>query len=286
MEYKILPKPLLFGIFLIFSSGFFLHAYSQDVKYDPKGNPEKWNVEITPFLILPWVSGDIQSQKLSQEFGIGPSGFINTLNFTFMIQAEVSKDKFFAASSYLYNYNEVEKVIWISGGGNQSITFNPKYQRHIFELIAGMRLRLASQFYMDPYAGFRYTHYRLFGTLETITDTGKIEEQADFWDPVIGFRAHYYPHPRVPVELKADIGGFGAGSDLTWSLWVNSGYTISPTVDIIGGFGSLYNRYKFETGSGFDWKIESLTYGMTFGVRIYLPKRYKDPAVFKKAKQE
>jgi hypothetical protein len=114
---------------------------------------------------LPWVSGNIQSERLSEDFGIDPADFFNTLNATFMIDAELSKGTFFAAPSYIYNYNDASKVIWTSENGNQTITAQPEYQRHILEVIAGMRFRLGDKFILDPYAGFRYTHYRLFGEL-------------------------------------------------------------------------------------------------------------------------
>jgi hypothetical protein len=272
-------------LLIFLALGLSFQSHSQDPKFDPKGNPEKWNFQLTPFFVLPWVDGQIQSERLSKDYAISASDFINTLNFTFMMTAEVSKGKFFAAPSYIYNYNEVEQVLWTSENENQSIIFNPKYQRHIFELIAGMRFKLASQFYLDPYLGFRYTHYRLFGSIEGIVNINELDEKADFWDPIIGFKAHYFPHPRVPIELKADIGGFGAGSELTWSAWLNSGYTVSPTVDIIAGFGSLSNRYELETSGGNPWGMESLTYGITVGARIYLPRRAQDPSVFKKFKE-
>jgi hypothetical protein len=233
---------------------------------------------------LPWVSGNVQSERLSEDFGIDPSDFINSLNGTFMINTEISKGKFFAAPSYIFNYNEVEKILWTSNNGNQTITAKPEYQRHILEVIAGMRFRFGSKFILDPYAGFRYTHYRLFGEVEGIANTNEIDEKVDFWDPVVGCKAHFYPHPRIPLELKADIGGFGVGSELTWSAWFNTGYSVSPTVDLIAGFGALSNKYESETASGRTYGMTSLTYGITVGARFYIPGRAKDPAVFKKFK--
>jgi hypothetical protein len=46
----------------------------------------------------------------------------------------------------------------------------------------------------------------------------------------------------------------------------------------------LFNRYELENSAGKLWGMESLTYGITMGARIYLPKRAKDPTVFKKFK--
>jgi hypothetical protein len=252
------------------------------VKFDPRGDPEKWSFNITPFLILPWVSGNVQSELLSEDFGIDPADFLNSLNGTLMINTELSKGKFFAAPSYIFHYNEVEKILWTSDNGNQTIVAQPEYQRHILEVIAGMRFRLGGKFTLDPYAGFRYTHYRLFGEVEGITNIHEIDETVDFWDPVLGFKAHFYLVPRLPVELKMDIGGFGVGSELTWSAWLNTGYSVSPTVDIIAGFGALSNKYASETESGRTFGMTSITYGITIGARFYFPSRAKDPAVFKK----
>ena len=256
------------------------------MKYDPKGNPEKWNVEITPFLVLPFVSGEIQSELLSEEFGIDPADFLTSLHGTFMMDLAVSKGKFFASAGYIYNYNGIEKILWTSGNENQTITAQPDLQRHILDVSAGMRFRLGDKFILDPYAGFRYTYYHLFGEIEGSVNVREIDEHEDFWDPILGLHAHYYPHPRIPIELKADFGGFGAGSEFTWSTWLNSGYSVSPAVDLIAGFAALSNKYESETRSGRTYGMTSITYGFDMGVRIYLPKRFKDPSVFRKAKQE
>jgi hypothetical protein len=259
-----------------------VQSQGQNLKFDPKGDPGKWNFNMTPFFILPWVNGNVQSELLSKDFGIDPADFITSLNGTFMISAEISKGKFFAEPSYIFNYNDVEKILWTSDNGNQTIVAQPEYQRHILEVIAGMRFRFGSKFMLDPYTGFRYTHYRLFGEVEGITNTREFDEKVDFWDPVLGFKAHLYPVPRVPVELKMDVGGFGVGSKLTWSAWLNSGYTISPVVDIIAGFGALSNKYESEAASGRTYGMTSITYGITIGARFNVPSRAIDPAVFKK----
>ncbi len=276
-------KKIIFPIIILLSLT--VQSHCQDMKFDPRGDPEKWNFNITPFLILPWVSGNVQSEMLSDEFGIGPADFINSLNGTFMIDAELSKGKFFAAPSYIYIYNEVATVLWTSGNGNQTITAEPALQKHILEMIAGIRLRLGQKVILDPYLGCRYTHYRLFGNVQGITNTSEFDEKVDFWDPVVGFKSHLYLHPRIPIELKADIGGFGVGSKLTWSVWLNSGYAVSPTVDLLAGFAALSNKYEQETASGRSYGMTSLTYGITIGARFYLPARAKDQEVFGKFKK-
>jgi hypothetical protein len=84
-------KKSLHCFLIIFFLGLTFQSHCQDLKYNPKGNPEKWSFYITPFFILPWVSGNVQSQMLSKDFGIDPSDFIRSLNGTFMIDAEISR---------------------------------------------------------------------------------------------------------------------------------------------------------------------------------------------------
>jgi len=257
-------------------------SIGQDLKYDPKGHPDQWNFELIPFILLPTISGEVQSERLSKDFGIGPADFISTLQGVFMLDAEVSKGKFFASPAYIYTYNEVEKVYWTSENGNQTIQASPQLKKNIAELLAGMRFRLKNNFMMDPFVGFRYTSYHVFGSLAGIVNETELDEHADFWDPLIGFQAHYYPHSRILVELKADIGGFGIGSELTWSVMFNSGYSFSPSVDLLAGFAALSNRYEAETVAGHPFGMTSVTYGFDLGVRVYFPCRLRDPAVFKR----
>jgi hypothetical protein len=264
----------------------FFQSSSQDMKFYPKGNPDKWNVEITPFLVLPWVSGEVQSKRLSEDFGIDPAGFVESLNGTLMMDVAVTKGKFFASAGYIYNYNSIEKIIWTSEDHKRTITAEPSLQRHILDIDAGMRFRLGNKFILDPLIGVRYTHYYLFGEVDGILNTTELDEKENIWDPVIGLAVHYYPHPRVPIELKVDCGGFGLGSSFTWSAWFNSGYSVSPVVDLIAGFAVLSNKYENETATGNAYGMTSTTYGFDLGARFSIPGRGKDPSVFKKFEKE
>jgi hypothetical protein len=259
-----------------------ISSQGQDFKFDPEGDPANWNVEIAPFFVMPYLNGEIHYDVLSTDFSMDPSGFIKSLNGTLMMDMTVSKGKFFAFARYNFNYNEIETITWTIDNGNQTISARPELERHILQVSGGMRFRLGEKFILDPYAGFRYTIYHLFGEIEGIAEITEIETHEDFWDPVLGLHAHYYTHPRVPVGLRADFGGFGAGSKFSWSACFNSGYTVSPAFDIIAGIAVLSNDYENEAGAGNTYGITSTTYGFDLGFRFYIPGRGKDPSVFKK----
>lgn len=262
-------------------------AFSQDTLYNPQGNPDKWNVSFTPFLLLPNVSGEVSSEYLEKEFGVSTTKFVETLNATIMLNAEVWKGKFFFSPTYIYNHNEINKDLWQSSDGDYKMSVNPSFKKNILDLKGGMRINFDSKLIIDPYVGVRYTSYRLFGTAESISEQKDFDETEQFWDPIIGIQIHYFPTPRIPVEFRSDFGGFGVGSKATWTMAVRSGYSISPLWDVLIGFAALSNEY--ERPNDFNQNavgLTSLTYGLDFGFKLYLTGRAKDPNVFKKFKNK
>jgi len=201
-----------------------------------------------------------------------------------MFNAEVSKGKFFAASSYMYTRLESEEVLWTSDNGEKSVVAIPDLKLNIAGLIGGMRFRVSDKWIIDPYVGVRYTNYHIYGSVEGIKDTTKFDTQVDFWDPVVGLQVAYYPTPRVPVILKTDVGGFGAGTELSWTASINSGYAISPLVDLVAGFLAYGSNYEKEVPMGKTIGLNMIMYGFDLGAKFYFPKRYRDKTVFKKDK--
>ena len=252
--------------------------------YLPKGDPGKWNVELTPFLWLPAIGGDVGSVRLSEDYNIPSVDLLSNLKMAFMINGEVSKGKFFAAPYYVYTKLGTEETKWTSGNGAYNITAKPDLKLNILGLNAGGRFRANDLLIFDAFAGFRYTSYQIVGSIEGINQAIPLDEKADFWDPVVGFQMYYYPIPRVPVILKVDVGGFGAGSDLSWTTELNSGYTVSPSFDLLAGFSAYGTNFEKENALGNKIGLNMIMYGFDIGLRYHIPKRVKDPAVFKKVK--
>ena len=270
-------------IFILVQCGI---SSAQDTKYYPDGDPKKWNVRLTPFLWMPWISGELESPFLSQSFDVPVVDLLSNLKMAFMLDAEVSKGRFFATPNYMYVKVGAEEVIRTSHIGDVSAVAKPELKMNIAELMAGMHFPLGTKWILDPYVGFRYNSFNTLISVDGIADTTSVEEKSVYWDPVIGFRAQYFPHPRVPLMLKADVGGFGVGSRISWTAGLTGGYTISPQVDLLGGFSVYAADFVGVTKTGGESSFKAAFYGFTMGVRIILPKRYKDPSIFKKASSE
>ena len=281
-KFVIMKIHYLKALFLILLTACIGYVQGQPNEYYPKGDPDKWNFEITPFLWLPAIGGEVSSARLSEDYNIPAIDLLSNLKMAFMINGEVSKGKFFLAPSYMYTKLGSEEVLWTSTNGEKSIVAIPDLKLNIVEVISGARFRVNDFLIFDPFVGFRYTNYNISASVEGIADTNSFNEKTDFWDPVLGFQMHYYPHPRVPIILKMDVGGFGVGSVFSWSTSINSGYTLSPSFDLLAGISAIGSNYETENALGNTIGLNMIMYGFDLGVKYHIPKRSKDKSVFKK----
>lgn len=63
-------------------------------------------------------------------------------------------------------------------------------------------------------------------------------------DPIIGFRAQWNITDRWFLAGKSDIGGFGVGSDLAWTLQATVGYNFTDTISAELGYRYMHTDYE------------------------------------------
>jgi hypothetical protein len=81
----------------------------------------------------------------------------------------------------------------------------------------------------------------------------------DWWDPYIGVRARYNFTPAFYAIGRADIGGFGVGSDLMWQAEAALGIQLSSSIHAEIGYRAL----------SFDYDHDGLTYDtITHGAQV------------------
>ena len=279
-----LKKPLIACLMTFLLAGM-QNITAQDSIYYPNGNPDKWTVQLTPYLWLPWINGEFESDYLSKSFNSEISDLLSVLKMAFMMDVEISKDRFFISPSYVYVKVGAEKVIRTSHSGEKTATAYPELKINIAELMFGMHVPLNKTWILDPYLGTRFNIFNAAMDIEGIIDTTSIEEKSEYWDPVIGLRVQYYPHPRVPIMLKADVGGFGVGSRISSSAGLIGGYTLSPQVDLLAGFSFYAADFVSDAKLGDTRSFGAAFYGFNVGVKVILPKRFRDPSIFKKKKK-
>jgi hypothetical protein len=101
---------------------------------------------------------------------------------------------------------------------------------------------------IEAMAGARYTYLSTRVELEAagplIGVQKNIGGSKNWTDPIIGGRLLWNPHKSWQVNLEADIGGFGAGSNFSSNLNAGVFYRITDWLLLWGGYRGLYTSYN------------------------------------------
>ncbi len=148
---------------------------------------------------------------------------------------------------------------WMDISGNQGMaTLNFEYIQ--FEVDGYYRVVTGRQTF-DWLLGVRYYSH----DLELIPTPVAVSE--DWADPVVGARWTTPLAEKWTLSLRGDIGGFGAGSDLSWQA---AGFVVFQPwkhVSIFTGVRAL--GVDYETGSGLDrYEYDVTTWGPVLGVNL------------------
>lgn len=65
----------------------------------------------------------------------------------------------------------------------------------------------------------------------------------DWVDPIVGCRAQWNINEKWFLACKSDIGGFGVGSELAWTLQATVGYCINPCSSVELGYRYMHTDY-------------------------------------------
>ncbi|MGL4398414.1 MAG: hypothetical protein ACRCXD_00975 [Luteolibacter sp.] len=65
----------------------------------------------------------------------------------------------------------------------------------------------------------------------------------DWVDPIVGFRAQWNINEKWYLAGKSDIGGFGVGSELAWTLQATVGYNLNGKSSVELGYRYLHTDY-------------------------------------------
>lgn len=97
-------------------------------------------------------------------------------------------------------------------------------------------------------------------TLQSNLNT-TVSRTDDWIDPYLGLRARYHFTDHLYAVAKADVGGFGVGSDFTWQGEAALGWQLTARVSAEVGYRAL----------GIDYEQDGLTYDtLTHGAQITL----------------
>jgi hypothetical protein len=197
-----------------------------------------WEFVIAPYLFMGSLSGESTvgiagPSEVDLDFG----DILKKLQFAFMIRGEVYKGNWGLIADYLYL--KLGDDIDTPG---ELLVADIEVKQGIFELFLSRRFRQGWGWF-DVYAGIRTWDIGLRLNLDGLEQVSAVTFDQNWVDPVIGGRVFYQFSDRFLANFRADIGGFGAGSDFTYTLQPGLGYSFSDWFTLMLQYKYLATDY-------------------------------------------
>jgi hypothetical protein len=117
---------------------------------------------------------------------------------------------------------------------------------------------------VDALAGLRIYYARIY-----LDQPASLSfDKHDTWvDPLVGARARLDLPGPVDLQVLGDVGGFGAGSDLSWSVTVEASWRLSRRISVLVGYSWLSVDYDIGSDTDrfrLDLELRGPQVGITF----------------------
>ena len=229
-------------------------------------DPNAWHLTFTPYFWAAGLYGDVTVRGVDASLD---DSFLDIADKTDTLvglqgHVEVSRGRLGVYGDFFYVKTKVEDAgrtgldvtdrMWFVEFGAQYRLVDTTVDR-----VPGITL--------DVYAGGRYSYIEL--DLDTRGEPSR-NQQVDWIDPIVGGRLGVHFSEHWFLLFAGDIGGFGVGSDLAWSVMGLLGYKWQGAGlewAILAGYKALYQDYT--TGSGINrFKWDTTMHGPVLGLSI------------------
>jgi hypothetical protein len=184
----------------------------------PAASSTQWQHRLTPYLWLAGLHGTLGAHGITGEADISFSEVLKNLDLGLMLSYEGRRGRTVALADTLYLRTSGDADTPGALFSGAEVTS----RQFMIDLEAGSVLMENAQGSWAVLAGVRYWNMRNNLDLHAGTlPAQEVGETNDWFDPVIGLLARRNLSPKWSASLKADIGGFGVGSDFTWQLSLN-----------------------------------------------------------------
>jgi hypothetical protein len=239
-----------------------------------RAGPVESNQEVTAVAENPWsfnlsiygwataIDGTISAGNRSADVGIAFKDVVKHLDMAFMGAAEFRYNRWGFTGDLVYArlHDDIAPPAGIVFSSTHEVV-----KETIGTFLLSYRAVDAKPAYLDLFAGARaYNFYSEIVLRPNLAQTGFKASGTTTWaDPIVGVRGRYYVSRAVFLNGYGDIGGFGAGSELSWQLVGAVGIQAARWCDVQLGYRAL----GFEYGSG-NRKQEITTHGPIIGATI------------------
>lgn len=236
-----------------------LAAYSQTETIELQPTDDSWKFTVTPYLWATSLNGKlvIADNNIPVELNFADD-LLSSLKMGAMFHAEARKNKLsFMLDAFYAKLGEDSEV---TGPLANTGDLRVRLKQTIIEGGLGYEFARTGSFSMEALAGGRFFDTN---TNVKVNDVEIATTDFNFFDPYVGVR-FVNEWNKVGISGRADIGGFGVGSEYSYKLNGILYYKFTET--LISSIGYQLYRPDYEDGQ-FEYNIgnQGFLLGFTFG---------------------
>jgi hypothetical protein len=200
---------------------------------DDSGSGE-WDFMIAPYLWASGLDGDVAVRGIPGELNLGFGDIVDVLDGGGLVHFEAHREK----------WTILADVVYLDLGQElENVPGEVDVENAIAEGAVGYRVKES----LDLIFGARYVSVD-----SRLTTTGplgvRVEDDQGWIDPVVGVRWIPAMGEVWGLFVRADIGGFGAGSDFAWQFRTGAQRRVSEHVSVSLGYRMM--KFDYEDGTG------------------------------------
>ncbi len=189
--------------------GLFLFLMSPGLARAQSAASDEWELALTPFLWAPGMDGTVGLAGRERDFEVSAKDLIESLDFGFMTNFEARKSRWSVGIDFFYA--DLGKDVTVENANVAAQ--NPRLDMSMTIVEGDIGYQVANS--LDFLAGIR----RVSASAGLLTDQATLADvDGGFTDPIVGARFRRNLSEKLWVNVRGDVGGFGAGSDFSWFL--------------------------------------------------------------------
>lgn len=223
-----------------------------------------WSWSIEPYFMATNIDGDAAIGRATGiDVAVDTSDILENLELAAMVHFEGLHSSNWG---FMLDYGFMKLGSDLSNplGGVTDVTV----RQGIFEAFGFHRVE-SDHGYLDIYAGLRWWDNDFDVTIDPVFLPGSISPSVseDWIDPVFGLRYFHDLGEKLNLGIQADVGGFGVGSDISYSFAIGGVYHFSDSLSLDLKYRALWVDYESgSAGNPGHFKYETSTHGPIAGL--------------------
>lgn len=226
-----------------------------------QSSSKEWTFNIAPYLWAAGMDGTMTIANTKEDVDVPFSTIIDNLDMALMGHFDMRNDRWVIASDLVFV--DLGNDQDVTNGDHTLGTVTVGIDMTLFEVVGGYRVSpavalLAGTRWVDMGGSFSYAG-------QVVGDDA--DASTSWIDPLVGVNVFAPLSEKWWLGVRADVGGFGVGSELTWQAYADIGFKISRVISLVLGYHALDIDYEDGAGLhyfGMDMMVSGPQLGVVF----------------------